>query len=95
MSIDSFGHLFRTTTLGESQWPVLDATVDGCPPGVALSEALPHGAKSRWPELKARPGQVTPLISMLQSAYPQRVFRQATSPPRRGTGGLAPRRSGV
>jgi chorismate synthase len=47
MSIDSFGHLFRTTTLGESQWPVLDATVDGCPPGVALSEALPHGAKSR------------------------------------------------
>jgi chorismate synthase len=36
MSQNSFGHLFRVTTWGESHGPALGATVDGCPPGVAL-----------------------------------------------------------
>ncbi|MEM9318034.1 MAG: chorismate synthase [Pseudomonadota bacterium] len=39
MSLNSFGHLFRFTTWGESHGPALGATVDGCPPGIALSEA--------------------------------------------------------
>ncbi|SEA93337.1 chorismate synthase [Rubrimonas cliftonensis] len=39
MSYNSFGHLFRVTTWGESHGPALGATVDGCPPGVPLSEA--------------------------------------------------------
>lgn len=39
MSFNSFGHLFRVTTWGESHGPALGATVDGCPPGVALTEA--------------------------------------------------------
>jgi chorismate synthase len=40
MSFNSFGHLFRVTTWGESHGPAIGATVDGCPPGVALSETV-------------------------------------------------------
>jgi len=39
MSYNSFGHLFRVTTWGESHGPALGATVDGCPPGIALTAA--------------------------------------------------------
>ena len=39
MSFNTFGHLFRVTTWGESHGPALGATVDGCPPGIALTEA--------------------------------------------------------
>ncbi len=39
MSHNSFGHLFRVTTFGESHGIALGCVVDGCPPGIALSEA--------------------------------------------------------
>jgi len=39
MSINSFGHLLRSTTWGESHGPAIGAVVDGCPPGIELSEA--------------------------------------------------------
>jgi chorismate synthase len=39
MSYNSFGHIFRFTTWGESHGPALGAIVDGCPPGLPLSEA--------------------------------------------------------
>jgi chorismate synthase len=39
MSHNSFGHLFRVTTWGESHGPALGCVVDGCPPRIALSEA--------------------------------------------------------
>ncbi len=39
MSLNTFGHVFRFTTWGESHGPALGAVVDGCPPGLALSEA--------------------------------------------------------
>jgi chorismate synthase len=39
MSLNTFGHVFRVTTWGESHGPALGCTVDGTPPGVALSEA--------------------------------------------------------
>lgn len=38
MAGNSFGHLFRVTTFGESHGLALGAVVDGCPPGLALSE---------------------------------------------------------
>jgi chorismate synthase len=41
MSLNTFGHLFRVTTWGESHGPAIGCTVDGCPPGVALTEADP------------------------------------------------------
>lgn len=39
MSINTFGRLLRFTTWGESHGPALGAVVDGCPPGLAISEA--------------------------------------------------------
>ena len=38
MSLNTFGHLFRVTTWGESHGIAIGATVDGCPPGIALTE---------------------------------------------------------
>jgi len=39
MSHNTFGHLFRVTTWGESHGPALGAVVDGCPPGIPLEAA--------------------------------------------------------
>ncbi|UPT64370.1 MAG: chorismate synthase [Hyphomonadaceae bacterium JAD_PAG50586_4] len=39
MSHNTFGHLFRVTTWGESHGPALGCVVDGCPPGLPLSVA--------------------------------------------------------
>ncbi len=52
MSLNTFGHLFRFTTWGESHGPALGATVDGCPPGVAIDEAM----LQHWLD-RRRPGQ--------------------------------------
>ena len=38
MSFNTFGRVFRFTTWGESHGPALGAVVDGCPPGLELSE---------------------------------------------------------
>ena len=52
MSFNTFGHLFRVTTWGESHGPALGATVDGCPPRVPLEpDAIQH-----WMD-RRRPGQ--------------------------------------
>ncbi|MGZ8362267.1 MAG: chorismate synthase [Caulobacteraceae bacterium] len=39
MSHNTFGHLFRVTTWGESHGPAIGCVVDGCPPGLPLGEA--------------------------------------------------------
>ncbi|KID12581.1 chorismate synthase [Ponticoccus alexandrii] len=52
MSLNTFGHLFRVTTWGESHGPALGATVDGVPPSVAIDEA----AIQQWLD-KRKPGQ--------------------------------------
>ncbi len=52
MSMNSFGHLFRVTTWGESHGPALGATVDGCPPNVEINEAMIQ----QWLD-KRKPGQ--------------------------------------
>src|SRR4249919_2892775 len=39
MSFNTFGHLFRVTTFGESHGAALGCVVDGCPPGLPLTEA--------------------------------------------------------
>lgn len=47
---NSFGELFRVTTFGESHGPAIGAIVDGCPPGLELSEAdLQHELDRRKP----------------------------------------------
>ena len=52
MSTNSFGRMFTVTTWGESHGPALGATVDGCPPGVALEA----GMIQHWLDLR-KPGQ--------------------------------------
>ena len=52
MSHNSFGHLFRMTTFGESHGPALGCIVDGCPPGISLNPA----DIQVWLD-KRRPGQ--------------------------------------
>ncbi len=39
MAGDTFGNLFTVTTFGESHGPAMGCVVDGCPPGMALTEA--------------------------------------------------------
>jgi chorismate synthase len=39
MAGDTFGRLFTVTTFGESHGPSMGCVVDGCPPGLALTEA--------------------------------------------------------
>ncbi len=39
MSGNTLGHLFAVTTFGESHGPAIGCVVDGCPPGLALTEA--------------------------------------------------------
>jgi chorismate synthase len=52
MSFNTFGHLFRVTTFGESHGPAIGCVVDGCPAGIPLTEA------DIQPYLdKRRPGQ--------------------------------------
>ena len=38
MSHNSFGHLFRVTTFGESHGPAIGCVVDGCPPMIPITE---------------------------------------------------------
>jgi chorismate synthase len=39
MSGNTFGHLFTVTNFGESHGPAIGCVIDGCPPGMTLSEA--------------------------------------------------------
>jgi chorismate synthase len=39
MSGNTFGHLFAVTNFGESHGPAIGCVIDGCPPGMELSEA--------------------------------------------------------
>jgi chorismate synthase len=39
MAGDTFGRVFTVTTFGESHGPAMGCVVDGCPPGLALTEA--------------------------------------------------------
>jgi chorismate synthase len=52
MSHNSFGHLFRVTTFGESHGPALGCVVDGCPPNIPLTAADIQGFLD-----KRKPGQ--------------------------------------
>src|SRR6202453_1353901 len=52
MSYNSFGQMFRVTTFGESHGPALGCVIDGCPPGIPLTEADIQGDLDR-----RRPGQ--------------------------------------
>ncbi len=52
MSHNTFGHLFRITTFGESHGPAIGCVVDGCPPGILLTPEDIQGFLD-----KRKPGQ--------------------------------------
>ncbi len=75
MSHNSFGHLFRMTTWGESHGPALGVVVDGCPPGLALDEAFIQGfldkrrpGQSRFTTQRREPDAVKILSGVMQEA---------------------------
>ena len=52
MSLNSFGHMYKVTTWGESHGPSLGATIDGCPPGIDIDQ----NKLQVWMD-KRKPGQ--------------------------------------
>ena len=73
MSLNSFGHLFRFTTWGESHGPAIGAVVDGCPPGLAISEAqiqpfldARRPGQSRFTTQRQEPDQVRILSGVFE-----------------------------
>ncbi|MFN3765840.1 MAG: chorismate synthase, partial [Aliihoeflea sp.] len=73
MSHNTFGHLFRVTTWGESHGPALGCVVDGCPPGIRfqLSDIQAdldrrRPGKSRFVTQRQEPDQVRILSGVLE-----------------------------
>jgi chorismate synthase len=76
VSVNSFGHLFRFTTWGESHGPAIGCVVDGCPPGLALSEAgLQPWLDARRPGLSPNtsPRQEPDRVRILSGTYEGRT----------------------
>src|SRR5277367_6673944 len=86
MSFNTFGHLFRVTTFGESHGPAIGCVVDGCPPGIALSEAdiQPYldrrrPGQSRFTTQRQEPDAVKILSGVM--AHPQSGVQVTTGTP--------------
>jgi chorismate synthase len=76
MSLNSFGHIFRFTSWGESHGPAIGAVVDGCPPGLALGEAdIQPWLDRRRPGLSANtsPRQEPDRVRILSGTYQGRT----------------------
>ena len=72
MSHNSFGHLFRVTTWGESHGIALGCVVDGCPPGITFTEAEIQAyldkrkpGQSKYTTQRREPDQVRVLSGVL------------------------------
>ncbi|MCW5715991.1 MAG: chorismate synthase [Bauldia sp.] len=77
MSHNTFGHLFRVTTWGESHGPALGAVVDGCPPRIALTDSgIQHWldrrkpGQSRFTTQRREPDQVKILSGVVPGPEP-------------------------
>ncbi len=75
MSHNTFGHLFRVTTWGESHGPAIGCIVDGCPPRLALSEAdiqpwldRRRPGQSKFTTQRQEPDQVRILSGVFEGA---------------------------
>ena len=63
MSHNSFGHLFRVTTWGESHGPAIGCVVDGCPSLLPLTkEDIQQDLDRRKPDSRATPPSARSLI---------------------------------
>jgi chorismate synthase len=83
MSHNTFGHLFRVTTFGESHGPALGCVVDGCPPMIPLEAAdiqadldRRRPGQSRFTTQRREPDEV----KILSGVFPdERAGRQVTT----------------
>ena len=73
MAGNTFGQMFTVTTFGESHGPAIGAVVDGCPPGMALSEAdlqkdldRRRPGQSRYTTQRREPDQVRILSGVFE-----------------------------
>src|SRR5690242_18566210 len=81
MSFNTFGHLFRVTTFGESHGPAIGCIVDGCPPGIPLTESdiqpwldRRKPGQSKFVSQRKEPDQVRILSGVFQDErMPQQV----------------------
>ena len=83
MSHNSFGHLFRVTSFGESHGPAIGCVVDGCPPGIALTEAdiqidldRRHPGQSKYVTQRKEPDKVRILSGVFKD---ERMKQQVTT----------------
>ncbi|HEY1612909.1 MAG TPA: chorismate synthase [Rhizomicrobium sp.] len=83
MSHNSFGHLFRVTTFGESHGLAIGCVVDGCPPGIALDESdiqtdldRRRPGQSKYVSQRQEPDRVRILSGVFQD---DRLPRQVTT----------------
>jgi chorismate synthase len=82
MSHNSFGHLFRVTTFGESHGPAIGCVVDGCPPGIPLEAAdiqrdldRRRPGQSRYTTQRQEPDEV----KILSGVFADATGRQVTT----------------
>lgn len=80
MSHNSFGHLLRLTTWGESHGPAIGAVLDGCPAGIAIEASeLQHQldrrrpGQSRHTTQRREPDQVRILSGVFENDAGQQV----------------------
>ena len=82
MSHNTFGHLFRMTTWGESHGPAIGCVVDGCPPGIPITAAeiqvfldRRKPGQSRFTTQRREPDEV----EILSGVFPDDQGRQLTT----------------
>jgi chorismate synthase len=83
MSDNSFGKLFSVTTFGESHGPAIGCVVDGCPPGIELTEVEIQSdldrrrpGQSKFVTQRKEPDRVRILSGVFQD---ERMKRQVTT----------------
>jgi chorismate synthase len=82
MSHNTFGHLFRVTTWGESHGPAIGCIVDGCPPGLPLQASdiqtfldKRRPGQSRFTTQRQEPDAV----EILSGVFPDEAGRPVTT----------------
>ena len=82
MSHNTFGHLFRVTTWGESHGEAIGCVVDGCPPGIAITKEeiqvfldKRRPGQSRFTTQRKEPDAV----EILSGVFPDADGRQVTT----------------
>ncbi len=82
MSFNTFGQMLRVTTFGESHGPAIGCIVDGCPPGIAISESdiqvfldRRRPGQSRYTTQRQEPDKVR----ILSGVFPDATGAQVTT----------------